>query len=134
MLKALGADAIDELFDDIPHDVKLKHMLNLPEPLDEIGLEKEFEDMSRRNRASDYINFMGAGAYDHHVPAVVKELVGRSEFYTSYTPYQAERSQGMLATIFEYQTMIANLTGMDVKRSVYMTGKCTCRSRPHGVT
>jgi glycine dehydrogenase subunit 1 len=120
MLKALGADAIDELFDDIPHDVKLKHMLNLPEPLDEIGLEKEFEDMSRRNRASDYINFMGAGAYDHHVPAVVKELVGRSEFYTSYTPYQAERSQGMLATIFEYQTMIANLTGMDVANaSVY---------------
>ncbi len=120
MLKALGAEAMDELFDDIPHDVKLKHKLNLPGPLDEIGLKKEFEEMSRQNRASEYINFMGAGAYDHHVPAVVKELVGRSEFYTSYTPYQAERSQGMLAAIFEYQTMTANLTGMDVANaSVY---------------
>ncbi len=120
MLKALGAEVMDELFDDIPHDVKLKHKLNLPGPLDEIGLKKEFEEMSRQNRASEYINFMGAGAYDHHVPAVVKELVGRSEFYTSYTPYQAERSQGMLAAIFEYQTMTANLTGMDVANaSVY---------------
>jgi glycine dehydrogenase subunit 1 len=120
MLKELGAKTIDELFDDIPHDVKLKHTLNLPEPMDEIGLIQDFQEMSSQNRASEFINFMGAGAYDHHVPAVVKELVGRSEFYTSYTPYQAERSQGMLAAIFEYQTMIANLTEMDVSNaSVY---------------
>lgn len=120
MMKTLGISGIDDLFADIPEEVRLKGDLNLPPPLNEIELKREILSMAGDNKASEYINFMGAGAYDHYVPAVVRDLVGRSEFYTSYTPYQPERSQGTLAAIFEYQTMMANLTGMDVvNASVY---------------
>jgi glycine dehydrogenase subunit 1 len=120
MMETLGISEIDELFADIPEEVKLKGDLDLPPPLNEIELKREILNLARDNKAGEYINFMGAGAYDHYVPAVVKALAGRSEFYTSYTPYQPERSQGTLAAIFEYQTMIANLTGMDVvNASVY---------------
>lgn len=120
MLKTLGISSVDSLFDDISEDVKLDRKLNLPPSLNEIELKRELQSLSDKNPGAKYTNFIGAGAYDHYVPAVIKALLGRSEFYTSYTPYQAERSQGTLATIFEYQTMIANLTGMDVvNASVY---------------
>ncbi|MCR4429460.1 MAG: aminomethyl-transferring glycine dehydrogenase subunit GcvPA [Tepidanaerobacteraceae bacterium] len=114
MMDVLGISEIDELFEDIPDEVKIKGDLDLPLPLDEIGLKREFLNLTEKNKAAGFVSFMGAGAYDHYVPAVVKALVGRSEFYTAYTPYQPERSQGILAAIFEYQTMMANLTGMDV--------------------
>jgi glycine dehydrogenase subunit 1 len=120
MMKALGIRDIDELFADIPPEVKLNRELDLPGALSEVEIDREFQALEKENRAFEFVNFMGAGAYDHHVPAVVRAVVGRSEFYTSYTPYQPERSQGTLAAIFEYQTMIANLTGMDVvNASVY---------------
>lgn len=120
IIKNLGIDDVSELFDDIPDEFRLKEELDLPEALDEIELKKEFVALGNKNKAPEYASFMGAGIYDHHVPAVVKALTGRSEFYTSYTPYQAEISQGTLASIFEYQTMIAKLTGMDVvNASIY---------------
>ncbi len=120
MLETLGISSIESLFNDIPDNVKLNREMNLPRPLDEIELKRELLNISKKNKAADYVNFIGAGAYDHYVPAVVKALVSRSEFYTSYTPYQAERSQGTLAAIFEYQTMMARLTGMDVvNASIY---------------
>ncbi len=120
MLKALDISNVDSLFDDIADDIKLSQNMKLPRPLNEVELQREFINMSKKNTGADYVNFIGAGAYDHCVPAVVNALVSRSEFYTSYTPYQAERSQGTLAAIFEYQTMIAGLTGMDVvNASIY---------------
>lgn len=120
MLKTLGISDVERLFDDIPDNVKLNREMDLPIPLSEVELKRELSDISRKNQATEYINFIGAGAYDHYVPAVVNALVSRSEFYTSYTPYQAERSQGTLAATFEYQTMIARLTGMDVvNASIY---------------
>jgi glycine dehydrogenase subunit 1 len=120
MLKTLGIPGVESLFDDISHDVKLAREMNLPRPQSEVELKSELLNISKKNKAVDYVNFIGAGAYDHHVPAVVNALLSRSEFYTSYTPYQAERSQGTLAAIFEYQTMVAKLTGMDVvNASIY---------------
>jgi len=120
MMRGLGIGGLDDLFADIPPEVKFQGMLNIPEAKDEIELKEMFKSLGKKNLASDYVSFIGAGAYDHYIPAAVKALVGRSEFYTAYTPYQAERSQGTLAAIFEYQTMIASLTGMDVvNASVY---------------
>jgi len=120
MLKTLGIPNVDSLFEDIPEGIRLNKELNLPRPLSEVELKRELATLSEKNKGSKCINFIGAGAYDHHVPAAVKAIIGRSEFYTSYTPYQAERSQGTLATIFEYQTMVANLTGVDVvNASIY---------------
>lgn len=120
MLKTLGIPSAENLFDDVPDSVKLDRDMNLPHPQSEVELKSELLSISKKNKGADYVSFIGAGAYDHHVPAVVNALLGRSEFYTSYTPYQAERSQGTLAAIFEYQTMIAKLTGMDVvNASIY---------------
>lgn len=120
MLKTLGISNVESLFDDIDEKIKLSQNLKLPAPLSEVELQREFSRISKKNKGADYVTFIGAGAYDHYVPAVVNALISRSEFYTSYTPYQAERSQGTLAAIFEYQTMIAKLTGMDVvNASIY---------------
>lgn len=120
ILENLGMEDVSKVFDDIPDKFRLKEDLDLPQPLDEVGLKKEFLTLANKNKAQEYVNFMGAGIYDHYVPAVVKALIGRSEFYTSYTPYQAEISQGTLGSIFEYQTMISKLTGMDVvNASIY---------------
>lgn len=120
MLETLGIPGVESLFDDVSDNVKLARDMNLPQPQSEVELKSELLDISKKNKAADYVNFIGAGAYDHYVPAVVSALLSRSEFYTSYTPYQAERSQGTLAAIFEYQTMIARLTGMDVvNASIY---------------
>lgn len=122
MLKELEISDVTTLFSDVSGKVKLDRDLDLPLPLNEIELKKEFAVLSGKNKAADYINFIGAGAYDHYVPAAVKALLSRSEFYTAYTPYQAERSQGTLAAIFEYQTMIAELTGMDAANASLYDG------------
>jgi len=123
MLKSIGLNSIDELFDYIPEEVKLGRRLNLPEPMSEYELLKHMRNLSSKNiSTADYSCFMGAGAYDHYIPAVIKHMLLRGEFYTAYTPYQPEISQGTLQAIFEYQTMICELTGMDVANASMYDG------------
>ena len=112
MLKTIGITSTDELFRDIPEEIRLKKGLNLPTGLDEITLQKEIETLAGNNaHLNDYISFLGAGAYDHYRPSIIDHLLLRSEFYTAYTPYQPEISQGTLQAIFEFQTLICELTG-----------------------
>ena len=122
MLRTLGASSIDDLFDQIPSGVRLDRPLNLPPALTEIELEAEIERQARRNTAVDRVCFMGGGAYDHFIPSVVDEIAGRGEFYTAYTPYQPEASQGSLQAFFEYQSLICRLTGMDVSNASLYEG------------
>jgi len=120
MLRELGLSSEDELFADIPRDVRLKD-LRLPEGMPEADLRELMKDMSHMN--SRHILFVGGGMYRHYIPSAVSSLVMRSEFYTSYTPYQPEVSQGMLQALFEYQSYMAVLTGMDaVNASMYDWG------------
>ena len=119
MLKEIGFDSFKALFSHIPQDVMVKDGLKLPEGLSEMEVLKKMEDMADKNVVFKHI-FRGAGAYNHYIPSIVKSVVSKEEFVTSYTPYQAEISQGILQSIFEYQTMICELTGMDVSNaSVY---------------
>lgn len=119
MLASIGLCSIDELFSHIPDSLKLKGELNLPSGKSELEVCRTMEHIAAQNIVFDSI-FRGAGAYDHYIPAIVKSVTGREEFVTAYTPYQAEISQGVLQSIFEYQTMICELTGMDVSNaSVY---------------
>jgi len=123
MLSAIKAPSIDALFSDIPKKALLKGALRLPSPLSEPELKKELRSLSEKNTANGHrVSFLGGGSYNHFIPSVVRHLAGRSEFYTSYTPYQAELSQGMLQAIYEYQTMICNLTGMDVANASMYDG------------
>ena len=118
MLDKIGVKSIEELFEDIPADMKLKK-LNLPEGKSQQETMEIMTALSKKNKVYDVI-LRGAGSYDHYIPSMVKNLSSRSEFITAYTPYQAEMSQGILQAIFEYQSMICNLTGMDVSNaSVY---------------
>jgi glycine dehydrogenase subunit 1 len=127
MLDRLGLASEEDLFGDIPEELLLKGGLKLPDPLSEQELARKMKALSRKNRSVDeLICFLGAGAYDHFIPAVVGKLVSRSEFYTSYTPYQPEISQGTLQAIFEYQTMICNLTGMDATNASMYDGATAC--------
>ncbi len=114
MLKTIGVESVDNLFDDVPEDAQYPE-LNLPSALSEMDMMRTLRGMAARNaNASEYAYFLGAGAYNHFIPATVPHLIFRAEFFTSYTPYQPEISQGTLQTIFEYQSMICDLTGMDV--------------------
>lgn len=118
MLKEIGFDSFDALFAHIPEEVKLKE-LNLPSGVSEMEAEAMMEEMAEKNKTFKHI-FRGAGAYNHYIPAIVGSVAGKEEFVTAYTPYQAEISQGILQSIFEYQTMICELTGMDASNaSVY---------------
>ncbi|MBI4834665.1 MAG: aminomethyl-transferring glycine dehydrogenase subunit GcvPA [Planctomycetes bacterium] len=121
MLQAIGVKSIGDLFQSIPADLRLKKLLNLPPAMSELELTRHMKTLADKNIGADkYISFLGAGCYNHFIPAVVNHLAGRSEFYTSYTPYQPEASQGNLTAFFEYQTMICELTGMEVANaSVY---------------
>lgn len=115
MLKETGYDSIDSLFKVIPDSVKLKEGLKLPLALSEMELVKNIKELSNKNlNIDDYACFLGAGAYDHYIPSVIDQLISRQEFYTAYTPYQPEISQGTLQVIFEYQTMISEMTGLPV--------------------
>lgn len=119
MLASVGLCSIDELFSHIPDSLKLKGELNLPSGKSELEVCRTMGHIAAQNIVFDSI-FRGAGAYDHYIPAIVKSVTGKEEFVTAYTPYQAEISQGVLQSIFEYQTMICELTGMDVSNaSVY---------------
>jgi len=121
MLKFLGLKSVDDLFVDIDKKLILKKNLDLPEAMSELELSRHMLALSEKNVEVIHNScFLGAGAYNHFIPSVVNHVISRSEFYTAYTPYQPEVSQGTLQAIFEYQTMIANLTGMDVvNASVY---------------
>lgn len=116
MMREIGIKSIEELFADIPEKYRLRKPLNLPEKgLSEFELKKHVEKLLSKNKTSDDLAvFLGAGCWSHYVPAVVKEIVRRSELLTAYTPYQPEISQGMLQALFEYQSMICELTGMEV--------------------
>jgi glycine dehydrogenase subunit 1 len=120
MLSAIGADSIDALFTSIAPEVRLNRALNLPEPLDEAQLMEELEALASKNTPG--VAFLGAGAYPHHVPPIVDQLLLRSEFYTAYTPYQPEMSQGTLQAIFEYQTLVTLLTGTEVANASMYDG------------
>ena len=120
MLAAIGVDSIDELFADIPESLRSSE-LKLPPPESESELSLRLQTLAGRNRV-DLISFLGAGAYRHFTPAVVDQLLLRGEFYTAYTPYQPEISQGTLQTIYEYQSMMAELTGLDVVSASHYDG------------
>jgi len=119
MLAAIGADSIEQLFDEIPAHLKAGHALDaLPEGRGEMAVTRLMAERAEQDRFA--LSFIGGGAYAHHIPAAVWEIATRGEYYTAYTPYQAEASQGTLQVIYEYQTLIARLTGMDVSNaSVY---------------
>ena len=122
MLQYLKIKSVNELFQDIPKDVRIDG-LKLPDGMGELELRRELEAMMSANRpASSMPNFLGAGIYNHFIPAAVKTIVSRSEFITAYTPYQPEISQGMLQSLFEYQSFMAELTAMDVVNSSMYDG------------
>jgi glycine dehydrogenase subunit 1 len=121
MLGVIGADSIEDLLVKIPAKARLSRPLNLAPALAETDLVRHMRALAARNADADsHACFMGAGSYDHYVPSPISHMILRGEFLTAYTPYQPEASQGTLRTIYEYQTMIAELTGMDVANaSIY---------------
>lgn len=134
MLQTVGVKNVRELFDGIPQTMII-NKLNIPDGLSELEVRLTMEKLAAKNKVFTSI-FRGAGAYDHYIPSIVKSITGKEEFQTAYTPYQAEISQGILQTIFEYQTLICELTGMDVSNaSVYdgataaAEGIAMCRER-----
>ncbi|WP_010293262.1 aminomethyl-transferring glycine dehydrogenase subunit GcvPA [Clostridium senegalense] len=123
ILDFLSIKSVDDLFKDVPGDVKLNRELNLESSLSELEVEKRLKSLAAKNKSMDELTcFLGAGNYDHYIPALVKHITGRSEFYTAYTPYQPEVSQGTLQAVFEYQSMICSLTGMEVSNSSMYDG------------
>jgi glycine dehydrogenase subunit 1 len=123
MLEKIGADSVAELFRSIPKEFQLQRPLNVAPALTEIELTGHLQKLARRNQGPDKaVCFLGGGSYDHFIPAVVDAVAGRSEFYTAYTPYQAEASQGSLQAFFEYQTLICQLTGMEVANASLYDG------------
>jgi glycine dehydrogenase subunit 1 len=123
MLEAIGAASLEELFSQVPPELQLSRPLQLPPALGEMALTAHLAELAQRNDSCDEkVCFLGGGSYDHFIPAVVDHLAGRSEFYTSYTPYQPEASQGNLQAFFEYQTLITQLTGMDVSNASLYDG------------
>ena len=120
MLASIGADAIDNLFDEIPPALKSGSLKRVPPGLSEMEISRLM--LERAEVDGRYLNFIGAGAYEHHIPAAVWQITTRGEFYSSYTPYQAEASQGTLQLLYEYQTVMASLTGMDVSNASMYDG------------
>jgi glycine dehydrogenase subunit 1 len=118
MLRKLGLSSVEQLFSDVPNDVILNHPINIPDALSEIELERLLQRKLGQNKSyPEYLNFLGGGCWVRHIPSIVDEILSRGEFYTSYTPYQPEASQGMLQSMFEYQSQICELTGMEVANS-----------------
>jgi glycine dehydrogenase subunit 1 len=122
MLEAIGLQSAEQLFKSIPPELRLQRPLNTPRALSEIELLDKFEQMGQRNAAARRISFLGAGAYSHYIPTIVDHIISRSEFFTAYTPYQPEISQGTLQTIFEFQTLVCQLTGMEVANASMYDG------------
>lgn len=123
MLDVIGVSSIDALFEDIPEQVRFKGMYDIKPAKSEAALMKELAQMAAKNKdTATNVSFLGAGVYNHYKPIIVDHVISRSEFYTAYTPYQPEISQGELQAIFEFQTMIAELTGMDLANSSLYDG------------
>ena len=123
MLETIGVTSVDELFSDIPEKVRFKGEYNIKKAKSESALLKELAQLAAKNAdLRSNTSFLGAGVYDHYKPIIVDHVISRSEFYTAYTPYQPEISQGELQAIFEFQTMICELTGMDVANSSMYDG------------
>jgi glycine dehydrogenase subunit 1 len=114
MLAAIGKPTIDALFEQVPPEARLGRPLAIEPPLDEASLMRHLDDLARKNRGAELVSFLGAGAYDHPIPPAVDQLLLRSEFYTSYTPYQPEVAQGTLQAIFEFQTLVSEVFGLPV--------------------
>src|SRR5690348_2491843 len=115
MLAAIGAKKVDDLFDEIPAELRCGKLNEVPEGLPEMEIARLMHERAQNDGMA--LNFIGAGAYEHHIPAAVWEITTRGEFYSAYTPYQAEASQGTLQLLYEYQTMMASLTGMNVSNA-----------------
>jgi len=123
MLKEIGIEAVEDLFKMIPEEVKADKQLNIESGISELELMRKAQLISEKNTSIDQqISFLGAGAYDHYIPGIIDALISRSEFYTAYTPYQAELSQGTLEAIYEYQSMICDLTGMGIANASMLDG------------
>ena len=123
MLSEIGVSSFEELLAPIPEEVRSEEVLDVPEALSEQELLKHVREIADDNRdLTEYDSFLGGGMYQHYVPAVVEELTSRNEFYSTYTPYQAEASQGILQVFFEYQTLICELTGMEVSNASHYDG------------
>jgi glycine dehydrogenase subunit 1 len=120
MLAVIGVEDIETLFDEIPSTLRVGPLKHVPEALSEMEVTRLMSDAAARD--GNPANYIGAGAYEHHIPAAVWQLATRGEFYTSYTPYQAEASQGTLQLIYEYQSMMAALTAMDVSNASLYDG------------
>ncbi|MGZ5145472.1 MAG: aminomethyl-transferring glycine dehydrogenase subunit GcvPA, partial [Burkholderiales bacterium] len=120
MLSSIGVDSVDALFDEIPAELRARGLQNVPDGMNEMQVARLMSE--RATADGTYLNFIGAGAYEHHIPAAVWQLATRGEFYSSYTPYQAEASQGTLQLIYEYQTMMASLTALDVTNASLYDG------------
>lgn len=140
MLQAVGAESYADLYKDVPQEALLNRPLDLPEGMSELEVTRTLSAMAAKNVSFPTI-LRGAGAYDHYIPAVVKSIPNKEEFLTAYTPYQAEMSQGVLQSIFEYQTMICEITGMDVSNASVYDGASAaaeaagmCRNRKRRVT
>ena len=140
MLQAIGLSSFRELYGDVPAEMYLDRPLALPSGMSELEAGRAVRAMAAKNRVYDVI-LRGAGAYDHYIPSIVKYIPAKEEFLTAYTPYQAEMSQGLLQSIFEYQTMICMLTGMDVSNASVYDGATAaaeaaamCRDRKRRVT
>jgi len=120
MLASIGAESIEDLFDEIPAELRCAGLTEVPAGQSEMAVSR----LMAQRAAQDgfYLNFIGAGAYEHHIPAAVWQIVGRGEYYSAYTPYQAEASQGTLQIIYEYQSMMASLTGLDVSNASLYDG------------
>src|SRR3954465_6916049 len=122
MLKQIGLNSAADLFSSIPEELRLERPLNTPAALSELELLNGFERMADANKSAKRTSFLGAGAYSHYIPTVVDHILSRSEFFTAYTPYQPEISQGTLQVIFEFQTLVCQLTGMEVANASMYDG------------
>ncbi len=123
MLERIGVPDFESLLDGVPHELRLKSLLELPKALSEMEVKNEARALAAKNRsAEDVVSFLGAGVYDHYIPSVIDKIISRSEYYTAYTPYQPEVSQGTLQTIYEYQSMMCELTGMEVSNASMYDG------------
>ncbi len=140
MLKAIGMEREDQLYADVPEQMLLHEPLNIPSGMSELEVRSRMTELAGKNKVYKTV-LRGAGAYDHYIPSIVKYIPAKEEFLTAYTPYQAEMSQGVLQSIFEYQTMICQLTGMDVSNASVYDGATAaaeaaamCRDRKRTVT
>src|SRR5256714_5693364 len=122
VLRWVGPDSAEDLFDSIPSDIRLGEHLKTPAALSEMELLARFEELAARNVSARRPSFLGAGAYSHYSPTIVDHLISRSEFFTAYTPYQPEISQGTLQAIFEFQTLVCQITGMEVANASMYDG------------